>query len=52
MAQPGGGGELVPGGGGVLLLFSGLGLEVGEVSLIMLLGAVLDRASDCLMPAS
>ena len=44
---------MVPGGGGVLLLFSGPGLEVGEVILIMLRGAVLDRAPDCLvMPAS
>ena len=42
---------MVPGGGGVLLLFSGPGLGVGEIGLIMLLGAVLDRASDCLTPA-
>ena len=43
-AQPEGGGEVVPGGGGVLLLFSGPGLEMGEIGLIMLLEAVLDRA--------
>jgi len=42
---------MVPGGGGVLLLSSGPGLDVGEVGLLMLLGAVLDQASDCLTPA-
>ena len=42
--QPGSGGEVVPGGGGLLLLFSGPGLEMGEIGLIMLLEAVLDRA--------
>ena len=42
--QPGSGGSVVPGGGGVLLLFSGPGLEMGEIGLFMLLEAVLDRA--------
>ena len=42
--QPGSGGEVVPGGGGVLLLLRGPGLEMGEIGLIMLLEAVLDRA--------
>ena len=42
--QPGSGGEIVPGGGGVLLLFGGSGLEMGEIGLIMLRGAVWDQA--------
>ena len=36
--------ESMPGGGGVLLLFCWPGLRVGEVNLIVLRGAVLDRA--------
>ena len=36
--------EAMPGAGGVLLLLCWPGLAVGEVDLIMLRGAVLDRA--------